>query len=665
MKKIFTFLLSIVSFVTINAQAVGDFGSVATGTWAAVGTWKQWDGSGWNTTPAAAPTGSESIYINNTVTIPASTTVTLTGTIRVNTGGSLAITGTSAILAVSTGTLIMNGGSVPITSSGALNFTGTSFLRRENTAGTFTNTTPTVPTGGLLTYTVNVTYSPSGNTDLPTTGGNRTNLVVSSGVTYTMATTVRTIRDLTINGTLAVGTGGLNVENNISGTGTCSAGTITLSAGSGNRTIAGVTFNNLTLNHNGNYAISNNTTVNGVLNFSTYTPGTTGTPSPRYLNLQTFTLTAGSITGGNPFTYAYGTTGKLATTVQAGIATTFPIANTTSAAAAANVYSPVTVKPTNTATFTVTVPTATAQTGQNASTKVMPRTWDISATGAGDTELTFVFPTKTIVTTNGTPVTYNTSGVTAANTPTSSSDAVFGHKPTGSSTWTERLVTYTTSDVSLSNGGGTVTVAITQSSWKETQSAASGFSPFGTGVLTGFNAVLLPIELISFTATKKDTKTLLKWATASESNNAYFTVERSANGKDFVTLGEEKGAGDSQRRMDYSFTDEKPLSGINYYRLKQTDYDGRYTYSKIQSLKFDAKNQTVITPTATQGTLNISTDMDDYSTVIYNLAGQEVKRMSNMSLGQIINIDELNNGVYLVKIINSNNEVLTQKITKF
>ncbi|QHT68585.1 T9SS type A sorting domain-containing protein [Rhodocytophaga rosea] len=95
----------------------------------------------------------------------------------------------------------------------------------------------------------------------------------------------------------------------------------------------------------------------------------------------------------------------------------------------------------------------------------------------------------------------------------------------------------------------------------------------------------LPVELISFTATHTNSSIQLSWQTASETDNDYFTVERSENGIDFQEIGQQKGEGNSKSIQNYQFTDTEPLYGINYYRLKQTDLDGTYTYSGIRSIE--------------------------------------------------------------------------------
>jgi len=88
----------------------------------------------------------------------------------------------------------------------------------------------------------------------------------------------------------------------------------------------------------------------------------------------------------------------------------------------------------------------------------------------------------------------------------------------------------------------------------------------------------LPIELISFSAKSFNNAVQLTWATAAEINNDFFTIERSSDGLNWEIISYVSGAGNSNYVVDYEFTDEMPLEGIAYYRLKQTDFDGQFEY---------------------------------------------------------------------------------------
>lgn len=94
----------------------------------------------------------------------------------------------------------------------------------------------------------------------------------------------------------------------------------------------------------------------------------------------------------------------------------------------------------------------------------------------------------------------------------------------------------------------------------------------------------LPIELLYFSGVVCETGNKLYWSTASENNNDYFNIEKTRDGKIWSAISNMKGAGNSSTQLYYSFVDENVESIINYYRLKQTDYDGKFKYSEIISI---------------------------------------------------------------------------------
>ena len=103
-------------------------------------------------------------------------------------------------------------------------------------------------------------------------------------------------------------------------------------------------------------------------------------------------------------------------------------------------------------------------------------------------------------------------------------------------------------------GGGTI--------FGQTASSISGGS------------TLLPIELTFFNVNIKDGKVNIVWQTASEESNDYFTIERSVNGINFEPIAKVVGSGNSSQALNYKYIDNNPLSGVAYYRLRQTDYSG-------------------------------------------------------------------------------------------
>lgn len=114
-------------------------------------------------------------------------------------------------------------------------------------------------------------------------------------------------------------------------------------------------------------------------------------------------------------------------------------------------------------------------------------------------------------------------------------------------------------------------------------SAVSFYGPLTLASASTLNPI--PVTVVYFHADLKSEQVYLNWETASELNNAYFTIERSANGSDFEILTTVEGHGTSYVPITYSSIDKYPYAGISYYRLKQTDYNGKSQYSNTVSIK--------------------------------------------------------------------------------
>ncbi|TZF82076.1 hypothetical protein FW774_15390 [Pedobacter sp. BS3] len=102
--------------------------------------------------------------------------------------------------------------------------------------------------------------------------------------------------------------------------------------------------------------------------------------------------------------------------------------------------------------------------------------------------------------------------------------------------------------------------------------------------VSGEDTHTLPVNLTAFTAVIKNSRVEINWATSSEAVNSHFTIERSSDGKDFVTIGEIMGNGNSDVIHAYTFYDSYPCLGGNYYRLSQTDFNGVTTNLGIRAI---------------------------------------------------------------------------------
>ena len=175
---------------------------------------------------------------------------------------------------------------------------------------------------------------------------------------------------------------------------------------------------------------------------------------------------------------------------------------------------------------------------------------------------------------------------------------------------------------------------------------------------SGTTATVLPIELISFTGKNEKTESgnLLTWATATETNNKGFDIETSKDGVNFQALEFVKGRGTTSETQNYTFTHRlsKNESGIQYYRLKQMDFDGQFEYSKIIVVRSEGKqNSIAVYPNPSNGLYTISLDEK-----------AEIEQISLMSItGQSLDVNMTNNqldlsnepiGVYFLQVNGQN-----------
>ncbi len=133
--------------------------------------------------------------------------------------------------------------------------------------------------------------------------------------------------------------------------------------------------------------------------------------------------------------------------------------------------------------------------------------------------------------------------------------------------------------------------------------------PNGIGTDGNDGVCILPIELTQFDAKLQDQGVLVTWTTATELNNDYMALERSANGQDFLEITRVKGKGTTQETQRYHYFDQNPLAGINYYRLRQVDFDGTTDHSKVVALTLDKGELMSIFPNPAKDRINIQTSL--------------------------------------------------------
>lgn len=167
----------------------------------------------------------------------------------------------------------------------------------------------------------------------------------------------------------------------------------------------------------------------------------------------------------------------------------------------------------------------------------------------------------------------------------------------------------------------------------------------------------IPIELLTFSAKLLETKIELKWLTANELNNADFVIEKSFDGEKWTAIGNQKGSGNTKQKQSYIFFDTNPMEGIQYYRLKQIDFDKHFTYSKVVAADYKIGGSTSIrlfpNPSHSQITINMNGQEFEKNTQIHivNTLGQVVlARQYTEATFFNLDISGLPNGSYFVKI---------------
>ncbi len=176
--------------------------------------------------------------------------------------------------------------------------------------------------------------------------------------------------------------------------------------------------------------------------------------------------------------------------------------------------------------------------------------------------------------------------------------------------------------------------------------------------------LVLPIKLISFIAQPQNSSVVLKWVVALETNVATYQIEYSSNGRTYTSIGSLTATGS----RNYSLTHTTPKQGLNYYRLKTIDKDGKVSYSEVRTVNFGGVEGVVkIYPIPATATVNITLTnamINQSGTIsIIALDGRLVHAQTTTALSQTetINVSKLASGKYIVRIV-TNNEVVNQRI---
>ncbi len=198
----------------------------------------------------------------------------------------------------------------------------------------------------------------------------------------------------------------------------------------------------------------------------------------------------------------------------------------------------------------------------------------------------------------------------------------------------------------------------------EVYTAEQWSDPFDVdGNLTILNSPL-PVELVYFRVSQQFEDVLLEWQTASEINNRGFEIQHSSNAVDWKNIGFVEGAGDDYLTNDYIFLDEHPFSGINYYRLKQMDFDGKTEYSNTLSqwIGRDAFEVSVY-PNPVQDYLRFGLPEGKFSVSIVNAQGRVLHKQT-VNDGEMLDFSQFDAGVYFVRIEDEKGEELIERVIR-
>jgi hypothetical protein len=192
--------------------------------------------------------------------------------------------------------------------------------------------------------------------------------------------------------------------------------------------------------------------------------------------------------------------------------------------------------------------------------------------------------------------------------------------------------------------------------WSGNDVGGSGFrDEFGLDDIV-ISSVVLPVTLSSFNASIDNNSVQLTWQTLSETNNDYFIIERSSNGNGFTNIGRLPGAGTSLQENNYAFTDLHPTPGTNYYRLKQVDFDGRFSYSPVVSAFWGEEEGFRIYPTLVSSGLHVEMPeswQGGADIFVFDGLGQVRKTWHLDGTTQEVSLDvgDLQPGIFIIKAV--------------
>ncbi|MGG7665576.1 T9SS type A sorting domain-containing protein [Dyadobacter sp. BHUBP1] len=175
----------------------------------------------------------------------------------------------------------------------------------------------------------------------------------------------------------------------------------------------------------------------------------------------------------------------------------------------------------------------------------------------------------------------------------------------------------------------------------------------------------MPVILISFSATAEEQNVRLDWNTSAETNSDRFEIQRSGDGKNWATLASVNAKGESAIKQVYTYLDQQPRSGNNFYRLKMVDRDGTFAYSSLRSIRIDGKELVVAYPNPADGPVQLT--VADWKRVI-NITAVDMNGRKVFDTGrpksETVRLPALGKGVSILKILYEDGTAETVKVVK-
>ncbi len=226
------------------------------------------------------------------------------------------------------------------------------------------------------------------------------------------------------------------------------------------------------------------------------------------------------------------------------------------------------------------------------------------------------------------------------------------------------------------NGAGTTTSAI-QSSMRAFFTGpvdsivviSTGLSDYVVIDLFARCDILLPFQLLDFSGLQKQQSILLNWKTGAEEKILAYEIERSADGKRWEKLGVVKADDTHVQENNYQFSDNNPFDGKNYYRLSSTESDGKIQYSSVLMIYFhrDKSSSISIFPNPVADQLNISIEEQNVKIIkaeVFTADGKLIHRSTPNSMAFKIDSKQWHHGIYILQLITSQGDIVSQKIIR-